>query len=504
VFVGAVGLLLLLACANVASLFLSRGVSGERELAMRMTLGATGARIAQFLMCEAFVVATAAGVLGLYPSTRVHIVRGRTGDTRAAIANKCPRSIERRHNCFSITLYLAHVQSFTLQALQVLFYARSEVSQLGSSAVEPEHILLGVLDEGKGLGSRLLARTGGALDDFRGGIIRRLPVRERVAESDEIPFSPSSERALQYAAEEADRLSHSYIGTEHLLLGLLREDRSVAAEVLKARGLRIEALREAIVELLSDGEEPEPPAPPSAPANTYQWPQIPFVPSRTVHILYSGTRSLQSPVINHAGAVFSAYGFRLEDIIVHAWKGNRWHVDIAPGLGDDTRFDLLMVLPQHETLATCLGLLQSAIEQHFAVDVMRETRTRDVYVLTNTNVRGQMLWRYPDPEPGTGFGLVAFSVFMGRSKDAPMFPLDAFAVHSIPFMFLVNWFEEILGGQVIDETSLGLPGIYGFELKERVNTPEAFVQLLRDEAGLVITRERREIPTLVVRQRSGM
>ena len=79
-----------------------------------------------------------------------------------------------------------------------------------------------------------------------------------------------------------------------------------------------------------------------------------------------------------------------------------------------------------------------------------------------------------------------------------MFPLDGFAVHSWPFMFLVSWFEEILGGQVIDET--GLPGIYGFELKERVSTPEAFIQLLREEGGLVITRERREITTLIVRQ----
>jgi hypothetical protein len=63
----------------------------------------------------------------------------------------------------------------------------------------------------------------------------------------------------------------------------------------------------------------------------------------------------------------------------------------------------------------------------------------------------------------------------------------------------VKWFEEIPGGHVIDEA--GLPGIYGFELKERVNTPEEFIQLLRDEAGLVIRRERREIPTLIVRQR---
>lgn len=388
---------------------------------------------------------------------------------------------------------------FTSRALQVLFYARSEVSQLGSSAIEPEHILLGVLDEGKGRGSRILARTGATLDDFRGDIIGRLTSRETISESDEIPFSASCQRVLQYATEEADRLLHNAIGTEHLILGVLREERGVAAEVLAARGLRIEAVREAIVKLLSTGEQPEPPGPPATPANTYQWPQIPFVPSRTVHILYSGMRSPEPPIINHAGSVFSAYGFTLEDIIVRAWKGNRWHVDITLGLSDDTRFDFLMVLPQQETTATCLGLLQSAIEQHFAVDVKLERRLRDVYVLTNTNPRGQMLRRYPDPEHGTGCGLLAFSVFMGRSPDAPMFPLDPFAVHSVPFLVLVNWFEEILGGQVIDET--GLPGIYGFELKQRVNAPEAFIQLLRDEAGLVLTRQRREMPTLIVRQR---
>ena len=97
--------------------------------------------------------------------------------------------------------------------------------------------------------------------------------------------------------------------------------------------------------------------------------RIPFVPSRTVHILYSGMRSPQQPVINHAGNCFQRYGFTLEDIIVRAWEGSRWHVDITPGLSDDARFDFLMVLPQQETRATCLGLLQSAIEQHFAVDV---------------------------------------------------------------------------------------------------------------------------------------
>lgn len=391
---------------------------------------------------------------------------------------------------------------FTQRARQVLFRARSQVSQFGSRALEPEHILLGMLDEAEGVGSRILAQTGGPLDDVRSDIVGRLTRGERIPESDEIPFSASCQRVLQYAVEEADRLSHDHIGTEHLLLGLLRAESNIAADVLMARGLKIDAVRETIVQVLRSAEAPQPPGPPMTPANTYRWPQIPFVPSRAVHILYSGMPSPGQPVINHSGPVFSAYGFALEEIIVRAWEGNRWHVDITPGLGGDTRFDFLMVLPQAESTATCLGLLKAAIEHHFALDVTLETRLRDVYRMTNTNAGGQMLRRYPDPGPGSAYALVPFAVFMGRSPDTPMFPLDGFTAHSVPFFLLVNWFEEILGGQVIDETDP--PGVYGFELKDRVDTPDAFIRRLRDEAGLVITRQPREVPTLIVRQRNNV
>jgi uncharacterized protein (TIGR03435 family) len=386
---------------------------------------------------------------------------------------------------------------FTLQTFQVLVSARAAVTQLGSSAVEPEHILLGLLETADGVGGRILAHSGLAPDNIRADILARLGGGARISDPDEIPFSASCQRALDYAAEEADRLSHNSIGTEHLLLGLLREEPSVAAEVLTSRGLRIEAVREAIVESLGRGGQVESPAPPPTPANTYQWPHIPFVPSRTVHILRSGMRWPETPVINFPGTVFSAYGFTLEEIIVRASEGSRWYVDIPANLRDDARFDFLMVLPEQETRGACLGLLRAAIEQQFGVHVQRAIRTCDVYRLTKSNSDGPMRRRYADPQPGTGFSSVEFSVFRGRPKDEPMFPLDPFAVHSVPLMFLVQWFEEILGGQVIDETDL--PGIYGFELKERVDTPAAFIQLLRDEAGLVLTREPREVPTLVVR-----
>jgi hypothetical protein len=72
-------------------------------------------------------------------------------------------------------------------------------------------------------------------------------------------------------------------------------------------------------------------------------------------------------------------------------------------------------------------------------------------------------------------------------------------VHSVPFFYLARWFEDFLGGQVIDETDLG--GLYGFELTRRVATRGELIDLLRDQAGLSVTREPHDAPTLVVRRR---
>jgi hypothetical protein len=109
---------------------------------------------------------------------------------------------------------------------------------------------------------------------------------------------------------------------------------------------------------------------------------------------------------------------RWKDIIVRAWEGNRWHVDITPGLSERYAVRLPHGAAAGRDTATCLGCCESAIEQHFAVDVTLEQRMRDVHVLTNTNVRGQMLRRYPDPEPGTGFSLAAFSASWAARRRA--------------------------------------------------------------------------------------
>ena len=143
-------------------------------------------------------------------------------------------------------------ERYTERARRVLFFARYEASQLGSISIETEHLLLGLIREGKGLTSRLFARSHLSLENIRKEIEDRTVSREKVSTSVEIPFSAETKRVLQCAAEEADRLLHNYIGTEHLLLGILREERSVAASILMEKGMRLHAVREDIVQLLNE------------------------------------------------------------------------------------------------------------------------------------------------------------------------------------------------------------------------------------------------------------
>ena len=143
-------------------------------------------------------------------------------------------------------------ERYTERARRVLFFARYEASQLGSISIETEHLLLGLVREGKGLTSRIFARSHLSLEGIRKDVEGRTVFREKVSTSVEIPFSTETTRVLQFAAEEADRLLHNYVGTEHLLLGILREERCVAASILVEKGMRLNAVREDIVQLLNE------------------------------------------------------------------------------------------------------------------------------------------------------------------------------------------------------------------------------------------------------------
>ena len=136
-------------------------------------------------------------------------------------------------------------ERYTEKARRVIFFARYEATQYGSPYIETEHLLLGLLREDKALANRFL-RTHGVVESIRKEIESRITIRERISTSVEVPLSAECKRVLNYAAEEAERLNHKHIGTEHLLLGILREEKSFGAELLQERGLRLSTLREEV------------------------------------------------------------------------------------------------------------------------------------------------------------------------------------------------------------------------------------------------------------------
>ena len=389
-------------------------------------------------------------------------------------------------------------ERFSEPARRALFFARYEASQLGSPTIDTGHLLLGLIREGSGLTHRLLGDAGISVADLREEVLRQVPRHSPTPESTEIPFSPGAVQTLQHAAEESATLQHDYIGTEHLLLGLLREAGSVA-DLFTTRGLRLDPVRERIVELLGQVQRRERPGPPGVPANTFKWPWLRFVPSRTVHILYSELKPPQQPVTNYSGPGLQAYGHTLTEAIVNAWQGNRWHVDMADGLDDGRRYDFYIELAQQEPVETFQQRWRDAIERQFDLAVTRETRPRDVWVARSRGHGGPMLRYYGEPEPGSVVAMGSFNLVMGRPHDTPLFPLGPFAVHSVPFFYLAQWLEEFLGGQVIDET--GLNGLYGFEITGTVATRDELIALLRDHAGVSMTGASIDTPTLLVRRR---
>src|SRR2546425_4106590 len=134
-------------------------------------------------------------------------------------------------------------ERYTERARRVIFFARYEASQFGSTTIETEHLLLGLIREDKNLTNRFL-RNHSSIESIRKEIEGRTTIREKVSTSIDLPLSNECKRILAYAAEEAERLNHRYIGTEHVLLGILREEKCVAAQVLSQRGLKVETVRE--------------------------------------------------------------------------------------------------------------------------------------------------------------------------------------------------------------------------------------------------------------------
>ncbi len=135
-------------------------------------------------------------------------------------------------------------ERYTEKARRVIFFARYEASQFGASHIEVEHILLGLLREDKQLAQKFFRSPQTTVEAIRRQIEGHTVLRDKLPGSIDLPLSESAKRVLKFAAEESDRFQNRHIGTEHLLLGILREEKSHAAEILYERGLRLNQIRE--------------------------------------------------------------------------------------------------------------------------------------------------------------------------------------------------------------------------------------------------------------------
>ncbi len=139
---------------------------------------------------------------------------------------------------------------FTERARKVVILAKEEARRFNHDYIGTEHILLGLIREGEGVAAAVLQKLGVSLENIRIEIEKLVQPGPATQIIGDIPFTPRAKKALELAAEEARSLGHNYIGTEHLLLGLIREGEGVASQVLLNLGLDLNAVRNEIMELL--------------------------------------------------------------------------------------------------------------------------------------------------------------------------------------------------------------------------------------------------------------
>lgn len=168
-------------------------------------------------------------------------------------------------------------ERYTDKARRAIFFARYEASQFLSPYIESEHLLLGLLRENKVVSAKLQSMSPSAVDTIRKKIERNTVFGKRIPTSVDLPISEECQRILAHAAEEAERLGHKYVGTEHLLLGIVLEKDCYAAHLLEEAGLSLDAAR-AIISGNAREEAATPPKSPGIPTAS-NWRQLIYNPA---------------------------------------------------------------------------------------------------------------------------------------------------------------------------------------------------------------------------------
>ncbi|MCZ6505454.1 MAG: NDP-hexose 4-ketoreductase, partial [Actinobacteria bacterium] len=141
-------------------------------------------------------------------------------------------------------------ERFTDRARRVVVLAQEEARLLNHNYIGTEHILLGLLNEGEGIAAQALESLDIDLASVRDEVVKIIGQGQQ-SPSGHIPFTPRAKKVLELSLREALQLGHNYIGTEHILLGLIREGEGVAAQVLQQLGAELQKVRQTVIQLLS-------------------------------------------------------------------------------------------------------------------------------------------------------------------------------------------------------------------------------------------------------------
>jgi excisionase family DNA binding protein len=170
---------------------------------------------------------------------------------------------------------LNRLDRFTKRARHVLTLAQEEAQRFQHTSIGTEHLLLGLLREGEGVAAQVLTNLGIEVDQVRHAVEAITGRGERIVLG-EMALTPRTKKVLELAVDEAYRLNHRFIGTEHLLLGLIREGEGIAVDVLKGLGLQLEQVRAETLRVLRQHQQAQEEAP---------TPTIPQVPSEATPLL---------------------------------------------------------------------------------------------------------------------------------------------------------------------------------------------------------------------------
>src|SRR5262249_37474717 len=151
----------------------------------------------------------------------------------------------------------AMYERFTDRARKVMQLANQEAQRFNHEYIGTEHVLLGLIKEGSGVAANVLKNLDVDLRKIRLEVEKLVQSGPDMVTMGKLPQTPRAKKVIEYSMEEARHLNHNYVGTEHILLGLLREQEGVAAQVLMNLGLKLEEVREEVLILLGHGLEGE-------------------------------------------------------------------------------------------------------------------------------------------------------------------------------------------------------------------------------------------------------